>query len=178
MAITRDKKTAIIADISDLLGSSKMTVLAEYTGLSVGEAQELRRNAKTDGTVIRVAKNRLVKIALAQSDQLKDVDTSALTGQIMYAFNADDEVSPAKALATFAKDHPQLKLVGAFNAQGDYFDADEVKRLSDLPNKDQLRAQLVGTMAAPISGFANVLAGNIRGLANVLNARATALGDN
>lgn len=176
MAITRQKKTEIVNEVSDLLSGSKMTVLMNYSGLGVKEFQELRRNAKEQGVKITVAKNRLVKLALKKNDQLKDVDASLLVGQIGLAFGLDDEVAPAQVLAEFAKTHSALEFIGAYDQEGTTFTADQVTELSKLPSKDVLRGQVVGTIAAPLSGFVNVLSGNIRGLANVLNARKEQLG--
>ena len=100
----------------------------------------------------------------------------ALEGMLLYAFNDQDEVAPAQSLNAFAKKNPTLAFVGAITADGQFMDAADVKALANLPTKDQLRAQLVGTIGAPLSGFANVLAGNVRGVMNVLNARAEAIG--
>ncbi len=171
MALSRDDKTAVIDDLVAKLESSKMTVLAQYTGLSVKELQSLRAVARENATSLKVTKNRLLMKAMSKVDALKDSDTSLLKGQLMFAFGNEDEVAPAQVLANFAKEHPNLVLVGAIAADGTVLSADEIKRLAELPTKDQLRAQLVGTIAAPLSGFVGVLSGNLRGMVNVLNAR-------
>jgi len=171
MALTQEKKEAVVNGLVEHLSNTKMTVLANYTGLTVQEAQELRIKAKENGTTLVVVKNRLVKVAMGKVEALKDVDTSALEGQLMYAFNNEDEVAPAQVLADFAKTHPSIELKGAIDNEGVVMDEAQVKQLASLPSKEQLRGQLVGTIAAPLSGFVNVLSGNIRGLVNVLNAR-------
>ncbi len=176
MALKRTKKSEVVSELVQLLSSSKLTVVAFYRGLTVKQMQELRKQASDNGTTIKVVKNRLVKKALEQVDALKETDTSLLRDQLIYAFNADDEVAPAQVFATFAKQAPQLQFVGAINVDGTFLSADDVKALASLPSKDQLRGQLVGTLAAPLSGFVNVLAGNVRGILNVLNARAESLG--
>lgn len=175
MALTKDKKQEIVGEVADLLQSSKLTVVAKYEGTGVKSMQQLRRDARESGTKVKVVKNRLVIQALRSTDGLKDVDTAALEGMLLYAFNSDDEVAPAQSLNAFAKKNPTLQFVGAITAEGQFIDAADVKALANLPSKDQLRAQLAGTIAAPLSGFANVLAGNVRGVLNVLNARAEAL---
>lgn len=172
MALTRQKKEEIVADIKELLEGSKLTVVASYPGTSVKSMQELRRSAKQSGTSVKVVKNRLVKKALEQSEKLKNIDAGALKGQLLYAFNDQDEVAPAQSLAAFAKTNPSLQFVGAIDADGKLISADDVKALADLPSKEQLRAQLVGVFNAPLSGFVGVLSGNIRGVLNVLSARA------
>jgi large subunit ribosomal protein L10 len=176
MALSKDKKAEVVSDVSNLLSTSKLTVVAKYSGTSVKSLQELRRQAKTGGTTVSVVKNRLVKKAMQQDERFSSTDTSVLTGQLMYAFNAGDEVAPAQALAAFAKAEPQIEFVAGISSDGQLLSAEDVKALASLPGKDQLRAQLVGTIAAPLSGFVNIMAGNVRGVLNVLNARADQLG--
>ena len=172
MSLTREGKDQVVATVSELLAHSKLTVVAKYEGTSVKQMQELRRSAKQTGTTVKVVKNRLVRQAVLATDSLKETDTSALTGQLLYAFNADDEVAPAQALASFAKLNPTIEFVGAITAEGQFMAVEDVKSLASLPSKDQLRAQLVGTIGAPLSGFVNVLSGNLRGFLNVLSAKA------
>ena len=175
MALTKDKKNEVVAEATQLLGGSKLTVLAKYQGTSVKALQQLRRDAGTNGTKVQVIKNRLFKLALASDSKFSNVDQSVLTGQILYAFNDQDEVAPAQSLASFAKTEPQVEFIGGISADGSFISADDVKALAALPSKDQLRGMLVGTLAAPLSGFVNVMAGNVRGVLNVLNARSEQL---
>jgi len=175
MALTKVEKQELITTIGDLLTTSKLTVVAKYEGTTVKAMQELRRQARDSGTKVKVVKNRLIKKALEQHDVFKDVDTSSLTGMLAYAFNPDDEVAPAQVLANFAKTNPSIEFVGAFTLDGSFMSAEDVKALASLPSKDQLRGILVGTIAAPLSGFVNVLSGNVRGVLNVLSARAEAI---
>jgi len=175
MALSKQQKEDAVSKIDGLLSSSKMTVAAKYTGLGVKQMQELRRDAKANGVAITVVKNRLVKVALKNQENLKDLDTASLEGQLAYAFSLEDEVAAPQVLARFAKDHPELEFVTGFNEAGEQFSADQIVQLSKLPSKDVMRGQLVGTIAAPLSGFMNVMSGNIRGLANVLNARKAAI---
>lgn len=175
MAISRQTKETQVSALAELLGSAKMTAFAQYQGLTVKELQSLRRQATEAGVTIKVVKNRLVRVAMAQKDTLKDTDTSLLVGQLLYAVSSEDEVAPAQVLAKFAKEHTELKLVGGFDAAGAVLEEADIKALASLPTKEQLRGMLVGTIAAPLSGFVNVLAGNVRGVLNVLNARAEAL---
>jgi ribosomal protein L10 len=126
MAISRDKKNALVDEISQLMNSAKTTVFAQYQGVSVADLQELRRAARASGVTIKVVKNRLFRVALSEVSTYKDTDTSGLTGQLIYAVSADDEVAPAQVLNTFAKDHPQLQLVGGFSGEGLTLNAEEM----------------------------------------------------
>ncbi|HSX44697.1 MAG TPA: 50S ribosomal protein L10 [Candidatus Saccharimonadales bacterium] len=175
MALTKDKKNEVVAEIGQLLADSKLTVVTAYQGTPVKALQQLRQQARDNGTTVQVVKNRLVIKALKSTDNLKDVDISALNGMLLYAFNSEDEVAPAQVIANFAKTQPSLQFVGAITADGNFISTDDVKALASLPSKDQLRGMLVGTLAAPLSGFVNVVSGNVRGVLQVLNARAQSL---
>jgi large subunit ribosomal protein L10 len=172
MAITRDKKNTLVTELVDLFATAKGSVGAAYAGLSVADMQELRAAAREAGVVIKVVKNRLVRVALAQSDKFKAADTSLLTGQLVYAFSSDDEVAPAQVLAVFAKKHPQMQLIAGFDGTGASLNTATVKALADLPTKDQLRGQLVSVIAAPLTSFLGVANGAQRGFAQVLSQRA------
>ncbi len=175
MALTKDKKHEVVDEVAELLKTSKLTVVAQYQGTTVKALQTLRREARAGGTSVKVVKNRLVVKALQQTDNLKDVDASSLNGMLLYAFNADDEVAPAQALATFAKMNPTIAFVGAITAEGSFLSPDDVKALAALPSKDQLRGMLVGTIAAPLTGFVGVMSANLRSILYALNARAEQL---
>jgi len=175
MAITRDKKNTLVAELAELFAESKATAGAAYAGITVAEMQELRRKARENNVTIKVVKNRLVRVALAQNDVFKKADTSLLQGQIVYAFSAEDEVAPAQTLAAFAKTHPKLQLVAGFGGDGTSHDTATVVALANLPTKDQLRGQVVSVIAAPLTQFLGVANGAQRGFAQVLSQRAEAL---
>ena len=175
MAITRDKKNTLVAELAELFAGSKGSVGAAYTGLSVADMQVLRAAARAENVTIKVAKNRLVRVALGADAKFKAADTSLLTGQLVYAFSSDDEVAPAQVLAKFAKTHPALKLVIGFDDSGATLDTATVTALAALPSKDQLRGQLVSVIAGPLSGFLNVANGAQRGFAQVLAQRAESI---
>ena len=175
MAISRDKKNALVTKLTESFAEAKGSVGATYTGLSVANMQELRASARENDVTITVAKNRLVRVALGASDKFKNADTSLLTGQLVYAFSSVDEVAPAQVLAKFAKKHPELQLVAGFDSTGASLDIATVKALAELPTKDQLRGQLVSVIAAPLTGFLGVANGAQRGFAQVLSQRAESI---
>jgi large subunit ribosomal protein L10 len=150
MALTRDKKNQLVADLSSALKDAKMTAFAEYKGLTVADLQELRKEAREAGVSIKVVKNRLVRVAMQEVKELKDTDTSALKGQLVYAISSEDEVAAAQVLGKFAKTHPEMKLVGAFSNDGQAIDAETITTLSELPSKDQLIGQIVETLLSPV----------------------------
>lgn len=173
MALTKQQKDEVVAEIGGLISSSKMTVVAAYKGTTVKAMQELRRNAKENGTSVRVIKNRLVIKALQTSDIHKSVETSALVGQLVYAFNDQDEVAPAQSLAQFAKTNPSIEFVGAISAEGLFLSADEVKALATLPSKPQLIAEVLAMLSSPVNDVMNALSGNLHALLDGVEAKAT-----
>lgn len=173
MALTKDKKSDVVSEVADLLTTSKMTVVAKYQGTTVKAIQDLRRQSRDNGTKVKVVKNRLVIKALQQTEALKDVDTSALQGMLLYAFNANDEVAPAQSLDTFAKKNPTIEFVGAITAEGKFIDAADVKALAGLPSKNELIAQVVATLTSPLNDVMNGLSGNLHALLDGIEAKAT-----
>lgn len=174
MAISRDKKNALVSELTDVLSSAKMTVFAQYQGLSVADLQALRRSAREAGVTIKVVKNRLVRVALTSIDTYKDTDTSPLIGQLVYAISSEDEVAPAQVLNEFAKTHPGLVFAGAFSGEGATLSADEVKALAGLPSKNQLIAQVIAQLLSPVHDTTNALSGNLHALLDGVEAKATA----
>jgi large subunit ribosomal protein L10 len=174
MALTKQAKSDVISEVSDLLTSSKMTVVAKYEGTGVKAMQQLRRDAKANGTTVKVVKNRLVVQALKASDSLKDADTSALNGMLLYAFNGEDEVAAAQVLANFAKTNPSIEFVGAIDATGTFLGSDDVKALAALPGKNQLIAETVAMLLSPVHDVTNALSGNLHALLDGVEAKATA----
>lgn len=175
MAISRDKKEALVAELAELFTGAKGAVGATYAGLTVQDMQALRAKAREQNITIKVVKNRLMRVALSQSAKFKNADTSLLNGQLVYAFSSDDEIAPAQILAKFAKDHPSMELVVGFDGEGQSLSTATVKALAELPTKEQLQGQLVSVLAAPLTQFLGVANGAQRGFAQVLSQRAEAL---
>jgi large subunit ribosomal protein L10 len=119
-----------------------------------------------------VVKNRLVIKALEKAG--KAVDTSELKGQLLYAFNSEDEVAPAQVLHMFAKTNPSIVFVGAITADNKFMTADEVKTLAVLPSKTQLIAGVINTLQSPVRGVMGGLSGNLHGLLDAVAAKASA----
>ena len=172
MAITKDKKQTLVADLTELLSSAKTTVYARYQGLSVAELQDLRKAAREAGVKIKVVKNRLVRVAMGEIAVYKDTDTTGLTGQLLYAVSDSDEVAPAKVLAEFAKTHPALELVGAFSDAGANLSTAEVTALAALPTKNELIAQVVAQLLSPVTDSVSALSGGLSGIVSGLEAHA------
>lgn len=172
MAISRDKKQTLVADFSKVLETSKMTVAVKYDGTSVADLQELRRAAREAGVGVKVIKNRLVRTTMNQSKAFKDTDTSALVGQLFYAYSDQDEVAPAQVVDKFAKTHPTIELVAGFDNAGATLGTAEVKALAGLPSKNQLVAEVVAQLLSPVHDVTNALSGNLHALLDGVEAKA------
>lgn len=172
MALTKEAKKDVIKEVSDLLESSKMTVIAKYEGTTVKALQQLRKDAKANGTTVKVIKNRLVIQALKSSTTLKDTDTSALTGMLIYAFNPEDEVAAAKNLNDFAKQNPTIQFIGGINTSGEFVDDNQIKALAVLPSKNELIAGLINILNSPTKNVVGALGGNLSAILQGLEAKA------
>jgi large subunit ribosomal protein L10 len=172
MALTKIEKQEVISEVADLLSSSKMTVVAKYQGTTVKAMQTLRRDARENGTKVKVVKNRLLIQALKSTDKLKDVSTDQLEGMLLYAFNGEDEVAAAQVLNNFAKTNPSIEFVGAISAEGEFVDAAGVKSLASLPGKNQLIAEVIAQLLSPIHDTTSALSGNLHALLDGVSAKA------
>ena len=158
MAISKDKKNTLVADLTALLNDSKMVTYAKYLGLTVAELQELRKMARESDVKIKVVKNRLFRVAMKEIAAYKDTETTGLIGQLLYAIGTDEDFTAAKVLAKFAKTHPTMELIGGFNSEGANLSKEEVTTLGNLPTKNELIAQIVDTLLSPINGIVSGLA--------------------
>jgi large subunit ribosomal protein L10 len=161
----RKDKEAVVHETTRLLADTEALYLSDYRGLTVTEITELRAKLREGGAMVRVLKNTLARRAAAEAG--RDQIVPLLTGPTAVTFCSGDPVGPAKALIDFMRAHPQLTVRGGF-LQGSLVDADGVRALSALPPREALIGQLVGTMAAPLSGLVTVLQGSISGLARAL----------
>lgn len=170
MAISREAKEQAVDQLTSDLGRIKLAVMTDYRGLKVPEIEELRSILREQNMSYRVTKNTLLRLAVKGNQQFSDLDLAAFTGPMALALGFDDEVAPAKVIFQYAKAHEALEIVGALTGDGKLLSAAEVKALAQLPSREQLIAQVVGTIAAPLTGFVGVMAGNVRSIINVLNA--------
>jgi len=168
MAKTREQKEKAVALLVEKLGSAKSAVFANITGLKVADADELRKKCHENQIDLVAIKKSLLKLVLKNSN-LGEIDIQKLEGSIGVAVSASDEVAAAKIIKEFAKTHDKVNFQGGV-LEGKIVTPEMVKALADLPSKQELLAKMVGSLKAPITGFVNVMAGNLRGLVTVLNA--------
>jgi len=165
MTLTKVQKKSLIDDLADKISRSKAVVFTNYRGLKVEDLTSLRRSLKEKNIDYKVVKNSLAKIVL-KNNKIK-FDESVFDSPAGVAFGYEDEVEPNKLVYQFKKKNDKLQILGAL-VGGEFVGADTVKSLALLPSRQELYAHVVGSIAAPISGFVNVLSGNLRGLVSVL----------
>lgn len=168
MAKTRAQKAEVVAKIADRLKRMKGAAFSQAVGYTMADADKLRSKALEKNVEVFVAKKTLLTLA-AKEAGVSGLDREALDGSVLVAVSYSDEVSAAKLLKDLAKEKETIKMMAGV-LEGKLVGESEVKRLADLPSKEQLLGQLVGTLNAPVSGFVNVLAGNLRGLVTALKA--------
>lgn len=174
MAISRAAKEQAVETLSGELGRIKLAVMTDYRGLTVREVEELRGVLRAEGITYRVTKNTLLRLATAKNPALAEINPTSFSGPMALAMGFDDEVAPARVIFQYAKTHDALEIVGAITGDGVVLDAAQVKALATLPTREQLLGQVVGTIAAPLTGLVGVMSGNVRSIINVLNALSEA----
>ena len=167
MPKTRKEKEEIVSNLAEELNKAKSLVFTDYQGLTVSDIQELRNKVQEKEGDYKVIKNSLFQKAL-EASELKGIEVGEMKGPLALGIGFADEVAPAKEIHTFAKGKETPKMSGGV-LEGKYLDNKEITALAQLPSKEELMAKVVGSINAPVSGFVNVLAGNIRGLVSVLN---------
>jgi large subunit ribosomal protein L10 len=167
-----DKKNAkqqVVNEIKEKFQRAEAVVLVDYRGLNVAEVTELRKRFREAGADYKVYKNTLMTRALTELGMEELIPY--LTGPNAVALGYGDPVVPAKIISEFAKDHDKLEVKAGMISRK-VIGAEGVKSLANLPSKEVLVAQALGGLNAPITGFVNVLQGNIRNLVYALNAIA------
>jgi large subunit ribosomal protein L10 len=168
MAKTKEQKKQSLAELEDNFAKSKATVFVNFQGLNVKDATNLRNLLRKEKVEYEVVKKTLLKLAVEKTGQ-EGVDPKSFEGNIAVAFGFEDEVMPAKVLNQFRTTNESLKIIGG-TLEKKFIDAAKVMELAQIPGKQELMAKLVGSINSPVSGFVNVLAGNLRGLVQVLKA--------
>ena len=164
-----EQKKQVVAELSEKIKSAQGIVFADYRGLTVEQDTALRNAFRAAGVEYKVVKNRLTGLAVKENG-IEGLDPF-LNGPTAMAVSATDAVAPAKVISEFAKKYEKLEIkVGV--VEGKVIDVNGIKALADLPSREVLIAKVLGGFNAPISGFVNVLNGNMRGLVVALNAIA------
>jgi len=166
--LDRAAKTQMVASLGEVFKSTKVVVVAHYSGLTVAQMQTLRRQMRQAGASVKVAKNRLAKIALEGSEVASIA--SLLNGPALIAFSGDPSASP-KVAVEFARTNERFVILGG--AMGTTaLDPNGVRALAALPSLDELRAWIIGLINAPATKVAQVVSAPGAKVARVVQAFA------
>jgi large subunit ribosomal protein L10 len=171
--VDRAQKEKVVEELGQIFESSGVVVVAHYAGLTVAEMQDLRARMRSEGASVRVAKNRLAKIALEgkPSEKLGEL----LTGMTVLAFS-EDPVAAAKVAEAYAKDNKKYVVLGGAMG-GEFLTPDGVKAVASMPSREELIAQVVSCIGAPAANIAGAIgapASNIAGILSTIEERAEA----
>ncbi len=163
----RQEKEQLVLTLTDALRGMTAAVFADFRGLKVKDITALRRECRQAGLHYTVVKKTILKLAAKQAGL--EFEPRAIEGSFATVLSTTDEVAPAKILAAFAKKHEALKILGGL-LERRLIDSAAVINLSSLPSREELLAKLIGSVRSPVAGLVQVLAGNLRGLVQTLQA--------
>ena len=165
----RAAKKELVTTLNGVFKASNVVVVAHYAGLTVAQMQNLRKQARQAGAAVKVAKNRLAKIALEGTDVA--AVASLLKGPTVIAYSTDPVAAP-KVANDFAKAHDKFVILGG--AMGKTaLSPDGVKQLASLPSLDELRAKIIGLIQAPATKIAQLINAPAAKVARVVQAYAS-----
>jgi len=146
-----EQKKQFVDEIADKFRDSQSTLLVDYRGLDVAEANELRKQLREANVEFKVYKNTMTRRA-AEKAELSDL-SDTLVGPTAIAFSNDDVIAPAKILNNFSKEHEALEIKGGV-IEGEIASLEQIKELADLPNYDGMVSMLLSVLQAPVRNFA------------------------
>jgi large subunit ribosomal protein L10 len=164
--LPKPEKVQAVQEITEDFKSTDIFILVDPRGLTVSEVSDLRRRLRESGASLKVVKNTLAKIA-AQEAGVQGLD-SLLEGPTAITICRDDPVSPAKVIQGFIREKRKLTVKGGY-LQKRVLGAADVEALATLPSREELIAKVIGGIAGPLYGLANVLSGPLRGFAVALD---------
>jgi large subunit ribosomal protein L10 len=165
--MNRDDKAAVVERLVTQITEAEALIVTDYRGLTVSQTAEIRDALRPSGATFHVAKNTLARKAAEQADSPQLIEF--LQGPTAIAFISDDPAAAAKKLSEVARQTKILAVRGAV-LDGHTLTADQVRELGDLPPREVLLSQVVGTVAGPLQGTVGVLAAPLRDIVGVLDS--------
>lgn len=163
----KEEKEKIVADLTKIFAEAKGVYLTDFSGINVDTINDLRRQFRQENIDYRVVKNTLTRLSIKDLP-LEDL-RPFLDGPTGIAFSYEDPLLPGKLIEKFHKETNLMPIKAAL-IEGSVYDKDMAEKIVNLPSRDTLIAQLLGTLQSPISGLAMVLSGLLRNLVGVLDA--------
>ena len=154
MALNLDQKKTVVAEVAEVAANAHSAIAAEYIGLSVEDMTNLRVQARENNVYLRVVKNTLARRAFEGTDY--ECMSEAMVGPLVLAFSQEDPGAAARVISDFSKEHDKL-VVKLVSIGGKLLEAGDIKRLADMPTKDQAISMLMSVMNAPIEKLARTL---------------------
>ena len=148
------QKQAIIDEIKDKFERAESAVVIDYMGITVEQADAMRKKLREAEVDYTVYKNTLVKRAIAGTDYEKMAEV--LEGPSEFAFSYSDATAPARVLNESIKEFKKMEFKGGF-VEGDYYDKDGIVQIADIPSRDVLISKFMGSIQSPIANFARVV---------------------
>lgn len=174
MALSKARKEELLAQYQEELAQAEALIWGHNLGMTVADTEQLRHDLREVGAKAMVVKNTLMRMALEQ--QGAPWDPEMMQGANLVTFASGDLGKATKAVVDFARTHDRLFAIKGGMLSGEILDVEGVRALSELPSREQLLAQVIGGVQAPISGLVGVLSGVMRGLVTVLHGRQEQLG--
>lgn len=163
----RSEKEQIVTEVGEIVGRSRGMFFTDFTGLTVEQATELRREFRKSGIDYKVVKNTLIRKALENATGYDRV-AEKLVGPTGVAFAFDDPVSPAKIIQKFSEKHGKLTLKVCV-LEKEVYDGSKLAELAKLPTRTELMASILGSIEAPLVGVPQVINAVMRDLVSVVS---------
>ena len=151
--MNRSEKKDFVQKLKEELNSSSSVIVAHYSGITVDETEQLRKEMRNNGAKFKVTKNRLTKLALQDTHFNSIADL--FTGPTAIAYS-DDPVAPAKVAVIFEKKFENFKIIGG-GYDGEKINIEKIKFLATLPSMDELRGKILGLISAPAQKIASIV---------------------
>ena len=165
----RSEKKDFVDKLKEEFSNSSSVIVANYSGLTVSEAEDLRKEMRANGAKFKVTKNRLTKLAIEET-QFKDI-SDLFSGPTAIAYSADP-IAPAKVAVNFEKKLESFNIIGGgFN--GEKIDREKIDFLAKLPSLDNLRAKLIGLISAPAQKIASISIEPGAQIARIISAKSS-----
>jgi len=157
MALTKEQKIKQVKNIKEKIANQKSMVFVDFNKVPAKDMFELRKNLKSEGCNLKIAKKTLVRIAFGQSNlSFWNKIKAVVPGQLALVLGIEDEIAPARIANKFAKDHQDFKILGGI-FENRFIDKDRVLVLANLPSRNELLGRLVGSLSSSMANFVRVL---------------------
>jgi len=167
--VKRSEKKDFVSNLKNEISKASSIIVAEYSGLTVNESENLRKQMRENGAKFKVTKNRLTKLAINET-QFKDI-SDLFKGPTAIAYSSDP-IAPAKVAVDFEKKLEKFKIVGG-GYNGEKIDKDKINFLAKLPSLDELRGKLIGLLSAPAQKIVSITIEPGSQIARLLNAKSS-----